>query len=136
MDLKSPKFNFLPFLEAQKLSHKQTLKYMSHVQFSSFFLGGEMLVKMSSIRISNNWNYQNLLITAVQFRLIPLLLHLPFLSTAVKIVIFIAVYDSVKVIFHLIKKIFYYSHQRKTLQTKNMYHEVSHCLFLDFFRKT
>ena len=28
-------FTFLPFLGAQKLSHTQTFKYMSRIQFSS-----------------------------------------------------------------------------------------------------
>ena len=52
-------FTFLTFLAAQNSSHTQTFKYMSRVQFSSyFFLFLQMLVTMSYIRINKNWNYQ------------------------------------------------------------------------------
>ena len=64
LSLKIQNFIFLPFLAAQNASHTQTMKYRSRVQFHCkfLFLFFEMLVTMSSIRINNNWNYQNLLI--------------------------------------------------------------------------
>ena len=41
-------------------SHTQTFKYISQAQFSWYTdFWGEMLLIMSSIRINNNWNYQN-----------------------------------------------------------------------------
>ena len=52
-------FIFCHFWQLKNLSHTQTFKYMSRINYHrTFFFWGEMLITMSSIRINNNWNYQ------------------------------------------------------------------------------
>ena len=60
MGLKSPKFHFLPFLWAQKFIAYTNIQI--HVTHSIFIIFLKMLVTMSSIRINNNWNYQQTII--------------------------------------------------------------------------
>ena len=58
--LKSPKFNFLPFLAAKKFIAHTNIQI--HITGSILIVFLKMLVRMSSIRINNNWNYQKMLI--------------------------------------------------------------------------
>ena len=68
LGLKSPKFNFLLFLAAQKfIAHKHSnTSHGLNFHHKLIFL---MLITISYIRINNNWNYQNMLII---YRTIPL----------------------------------------------------------------
>ena len=68
LGLKCPKLHFLAISGSSKIIAYTNIQI--HVTRSIFivnwFFFFEMLVTMSSIRINNNWNYQNLLITAVR----------------------------------------------------------------------